>query len=111
MLKHISVLEFQFSMVLLTDGGWVMGIFLINDKGMLEEVVCSGVLLAMGGMGQLYRNIMNFEVAIGDGVVLVFCAGVEVSDMEFIQFHLMVLYLKKTPHFPLSKTLHNKKTY
>lgn len=104
-LKTISVVGFEFCTGLLSDSGRVTGISLINEQGIHEEVSCSAVLLATGGIGQLYRNTTNPEVATGDGVAMGFRAGAEVSDMEFIQFHPTALYLKKAPRFLLSETL------
>lgn len=103
--KNISVQEFEFATELLTENQQVTGISLISNKGSPEEVACSAVLLATGGMGQLYRNTTNAEAATGDGVAMAFRAGAEVSDMEFIQFHPTVLYAKKTPRFLLSEAL------
>ena len=110
-LKNISVAEFAFSTGLLTDSGRVTGISLTDEKGMPEDVACSAVLLASGGMGQLYRNTTNPEVATGDGVAIAFRAGAEVSDMEFIQFHPTALYLKTAPRFLLSEALRGEGAY
>ena len=110
-LKNISVVEFEFSTGLLKEGERVAGISLINEKGIAEEVACSAVLLATGGMGQLYRNTTNPDVATGDGVAMAFRAGAEVSDMEFIQFHPTALYLKKAPRFLLSEALRGEGAY
>ena len=55
--------------------------------------------------GQFYRNTTNLDAATADGVALAFRAGAEVSDMEFVQFHPTVLYLKKAPRFLLSEAL------
>src|SRR5271155_5657821 len=85
--KNISVREFEFSTGLQAESGRIDGVTLINEKGLPEEMSCSAVLLATGGMGQLYRNTTNPEVATGDGVAMGFRAGAEISDMEFIQFH------------------------
>jgi L-aspartate oxidase len=78
---------------------------LLDDKGAPQHVACSAVLLATGAMGQLYRNTTNLEAATADGVALAVRAGAEVSDMEFVQFHPTVLYLKKAPRFLLSEAL------
>lgn len=51
------------------------------------------VVLATGGMGQVFRATTNPAVSTGDGVALALRAGAEVSDIEFVQFHPTVLFL------------------
>jgi L-aspartate oxidase len=110
-LKNISVLEFEMSSDLLLEDGRVVGVSVIGDGGQLQQIAASAVLLATGGLGQLYRNTTNPEVATGDGVAMAYLAGAEVSDMEFIQFHPTALYLKNAPRFLISEALRGEGAY
>lgn len=104
-LKHISFAPFAFPTSLVTDGGRVRGVLLLDEKGLPHEISCSAVLLSTGGMGQLYRNTTNPESSTADGVAMACRAGAELSDLEFVQFHPTALYMKKVPHFLLSEAL------
>jgi L-aspartate oxidase len=110
-LKNISVLEFEMSSDLLVDNGRVTGVSVIGDGGQLQRIAAAAVLLATGGLGQIYRNTTNPEVATGDGVAMAYLAGAEVSDMEFIQFHPTALYLKSAPRFLISEALRGEGAY
>ena len=50
-------------------------------------------ILCTGGVGQVYRESTNPAVATGDGLALAYRAGVQLRDMEFVQFHPTVLYI------------------
>lgn len=63
------------------------------------------IILATGGVGQLFRVSTNPEVATGDGIALAYRAGVEVTDMEFIQFHPTALRLPGVPVFLISEAV------
>jgi L-aspartate oxidase len=110
-LHNLSVSEFEFSTDLHIENGRVCAVALISDKGEHQQVRTSAVLLATGGLGQLYRNTTNPAVATGDGVAMAFRAGAEISDMEFIQFHPTALYLKGAPRFLLSEALRGEGAY
>lgn len=110
-IKHIIFREFGFTSELIVENGRVCGVRLLEDSGELTEVRAKGVLLATGGLGQVFSDTTNPTVATGDGVAMAWRAGAEISDMEFVQFHPTALYLKGAPHFLLSEALRGEGAY
>src|SRR5581483_8861481 len=56
-------------------------------------VLTPAVVLATGGLGQVFAATTNPGVSTGDGVALALRAGAEVADLEFVQFHPTVFWL------------------
>jgi L-aspartate oxidase len=50
-------------------------------------ILARAVVLATGGMGQVFASTTNPPVSTGDGVALALRAGATVTDVEFVQFH------------------------
>lgn len=75
----------------MTGSDGVRGVVAVSDNG-FGVVRTPAVLLATGGLGQLYASSTNPPGATGDGVALALWAGAAVADLEFVQFHPTVLY-------------------
>jgi len=63
-----------------------------TDDG-VGAVHARAVVLATGGMGQVFSSTTNPSVSTGDGVALALRAGAAVADLEFVQFHPTALFL------------------
>ncbi|WP_162830669.1 MULTISPECIES: L-aspartate oxidase [Amycolatopsis] len=91
--RRLPVLERHIAVdALRTPRGDVAGVTVLDPEGRLGVLRAPGVLLATGGMGQLYQATSNPEIATGDGVALGLRAGAMAADLEFVQFHPTVLY-------------------
>jgi L-aspartate oxidase len=64
-----------------------------GTRGGVGAVHAHAVVLATGGIGQIYAVTTNPPVSTGDGVAAALRAGARLRDIEFIQFHPTVLYL------------------
>jgi L-aspartate oxidase len=78
------------------DGG-VAGVTLhVMGEGQHDgvgAVRCRAVVLASGGLGQVFSQTTNPAVATGDGMALAYRAGAVLRDLEFVQFHPTVMWL------------------
>ncbi|WP_407646039.1 L-aspartate oxidase [Actinacidiphila oryziradicis] len=94
----IETIENALVLDLITDAaGRTAGVTLhVMGEGQRDgvgAVRARAVVLATGGMGQVFSATTNPAVSTGDGVALALRAGAEVSDLEFVQFHPTVLWL------------------
>lgn len=84
-LEHTCLVD-----ILLDDGGEVCGALLNNNGYVLMRT--ANVVIATGGIGQIYEYSTNPAVATGDGLGAAIRCGAKLQDMEFIQFHPTGLY-------------------
>src|SRR5262250_3208288 len=105
-IPHMHLRAHAFTTELIVERGRVAGLCFIDETdGSLHELRAGAVMLATGGLGQIYRETTNPEVATGDGMAIAFEAGAVLSDMEFVQFHPTALAIQGAPRFLLSAAL------
>lgn len=93
--ENIVVMENAVAAELLVDSDQeCKGVIVYNElTGEHEIVYTSALVLATGGLGQLYKYTTNPDGATGDGIDLAYNAGAIIQDMEFVQFHPTALAL------------------
>ena len=79
----------------------VEGLELVRGDGSEEHLDAEDVVLATGGVGQLYAVTTNPLGSTGDGWALAHEAGAELRDLEFLQFHPTALRLRGVNPAPL----------
>ncbi len=92
-LRNVQMRTDTFTLDLLTYDGVCRGALVSDQRHGLTLLWARQTILCTGGTGQLYRESTNPHVATGDGHAIAYRAGVQLRDMEFIQFHPTVLYI------------------
>jgi len=108
---RIQSLDHTFVVDLLTDGGECLGALLSSQVHGLMLVWAKQTVLASGGIGQVYRETTNPDVATGDGIAMAYRAGAVVQDMEFVQFHPTTLYIAGASRWLISETVRGEGAY
>jgi L-aspartate oxidase len=105
-LKNISFQTYAATTDLLVHDGEVVGAVVYDEQNGLQiPVYARAVLLATGGLGRVYSDTTNPDVATGDGVAMAWRAGAEIANIEFVQFHPTALNVLGAPRFLLSEAL------
>lgn len=92
-MPNIDIWENAFTVDLLTYEGRCRGALIVQNGQQPVLVWAKETILCSGGAGQVFRESTNPSVATGDGSALAYRAGVQLRDMEFMQFHPTVLYI------------------
>lgn len=104
---NVTTCEERFVVDLLEDDkGDIVGALALNEEtGELEGHLANAVVMATGGLGQAYCFTTNPTVATGDGMAVAWRAGVDLMDMEFVQFHPTALLIPNAPRFLISEAV------
>jgi len=62
------------------------------SEGMVNIFEADVTIIASGGHSQIYQNTTSSSICTGDGGAAVLRAGLQLQDMEFVQFHPTGLY-------------------
>lgn len=102
---NIKILENTFAIDLITKQKICYGCsFLIKNKK-IENIFAGEIIIATGGIGQLFSNTTNPNISTGDGIAMGVAAGLKTRDLEFIQFHPTALAKNISPKFLISEAV------
>ena len=104
--RNIKVFENCFAIDLILKNTECIGAKILNiKKREILDIFARATVLATGGIGYIYQNTTNPEIATGDGIAMALRAGARIEDMEFVQFHPTTLNKSGAPHFLISEAL------
>jgi L-aspartate oxidase len=84
----------------------VMGVYVLNNtENCVEPFFAHNVILATGGVGNLFQYTTNPSSATGDGISMAHRAGADIINAEFVQFHPTALFHKDIKRFLISESL------
>ncbi|MDP2642836.1 MAG: L-aspartate oxidase [Candidatus Peregrinibacteria bacterium] len=71
----------------------------------IENILADQTILSTGGVGQLFLQTTNPQIATADGTAMASQIGCKMKDIEFIQFHPTALNKNTFPKFLISETV------
>lgn len=94
--NNITILEYTTLLDIIEYKGECVGAVVAMEDNTIETVSCEYTVLACGGIGGLYKHSTNFKHLTGDAIAIAIKHGIELKNINYVQFHPTTLYSDKT---------------
>jgi L-aspartate oxidase len=76
-----------------------------QETGKVGRLLARKIILATGGLGQIFLHTTNPRGARGDGLAMAYRAGARIVNAEYVQFHPTAFYKRNAPRFLISEAV------
>ena len=84
----------------------ILGAYVLhNNSDEVDIFFAPAVILATGGVGNLFLHTSNPDGATGDGIAMAYRIGVAILNAEYVQFHPTILYHRDLKRFLISESM------
>ncbi len=113
--KNFGQIEFfpEYLVVdIITDEDSCLGVIAVNlTTSAIEIHPAENIIIASGGIGQLYELTTNPTISTGDGIAMAYRAGASIKDIEFMQFHPTVFKTNNGSLYLITEALRGEGAY
>ncbi|MDX9720364.1 MAG: L-aspartate oxidase [Myxococcota bacterium] len=102
---NVHIVDHCFAYDLLLDDGGICGVVATLSNGEVVQFLAPAVVIATGGVGQIFARTTNSLEATADGLAMAARAGARLADVEFVQFHPTALHRNRNPMPLLTEAL------
>jgi len=104
--RNIKIMHSCFLVDLISVEGRIAAALMYDIKSKkVFAIKAKAFILAAGGAGNIFQETTNPAGITGDGLSAAYRRGVELSDLEFYQFHPTTFYLAGAPRFLISESV------
>jgi L-aspartate oxidase len=108
--KNIRILSGASLLELIVDDQQAIGI-VYEKNGTIQVLYAKHIVMATGGLGDLYEHTTNQEGSTGEAIAIAAFAGVKCQDMRYIQFHPTAYKNKHKGYFLITEAMRGVGAY